>query len=173
MLQNFQTLAGAAAMQRITLALNHVLSSEPVAAQRLRPHAGRSIQLHLANWPALLPKLPELTFAVTPAGLLDWVDHEAPPLIDLQLTLDASNPAKSLMQGLAGERPHVEVVGNAQLAADVSWLLDNLRWDVQDDLARLVGTGPAREIARFGSLLAAGLRETVRTVSSWAEHAPR
>src|SRR5882724_1389313 len=43
MLQNFQTLAGAAAMQRVTLALNHVLSSEPVAAQRLRPHAGRSI----------------------------------------------------------------------------------------------------------------------------------
>jgi ubiquinone biosynthesis protein UbiJ len=173
MLQNFQTLAGAAAMQRITLALNHVLASEPVAVDRMRPHAGRSIQLHLDNWPTLLPKLPGLTFAVTPAGLLEWLEGEPPAEIDLQVTLDAANPAKALVRGLAGGKPHVEVVGNAQLAADVSWLIDNLRWDVQDDLARIVGTGPAREITRFGGMFATGLREAVRTVSAWAERAPR
>jgi ubiquinone biosynthesis accessory factor UbiJ len=65
------------------------------------------------------------------------------------------------------------VVGNAQLAADVSWLIDNLRWDVQDDLARVVGAGPAREIARFGNLVATGLREGLRTLNAWAERARR
>jgi len=39
--------------------------------------------------------------------------------------------------------------------------MDNLRWDVEDDLARFIGDGPAHELARIGGALAAGLREAV------------
>jgi ubiquinone biosynthesis protein UbiJ len=173
MFTQLQSLVTAATLSRITLALNHVLSSESVATERLKPHAGRSIQLQLTGWPSLLPALPSLVFRVTPAGLLEWVEGEPPAVVDLQLTVDASNPAKLFVQGLVGERPQVDVVGNAQLAADVSWLMDNLRWDVQDDLARVVGAGPAHQIARFGNLLAGGLREGLRTLNSWAERARR
>ena len=55
--------------------------------------------------------------------------------------------------------------GDAALATDLNWLFDNLRWDVQDDLARIVGQAPARELARVGAGVAAGLREAVSTVS--------
>lgn len=173
MLTQFQSMVTAATLSRITLALNHVLSSEAVATERLKPHAARTIQLQLAGWPSLLPPLPSLVFRVTPAGLLEWLETEVPAVADLQLTVDASNPAKLFVQGMVGERPQVDVVGNAQLAADVSWLIDNLRWDVQDDLARVVGAGPAREIARFGNLVASGLREGLRTVNAWADRARR
>jgi ubiquinone biosynthesis protein UbiJ len=36
---------------------------------------------------------------------------------------------------------------------------------VQDDLARIVGQAPAREIARIAGGIAAGMREAVKTLS--------
>lgn len=156
----------AALLERITLVINHVLLAEPVATARLLVHSGRSVQLQLDGWPAVLPALPELSFRVTPAGLLEWCGVEPLPSADLRLRLDASNPARAVAQWASGERPRVEVQGDAQFAADLSWVMDNLRWDVQDDLARVVGQAPAHEIARIGKLLGGGLREAVRALSS-------
>lgn len=150
----------------MTLLVNHVLASEPVATERLRAHAGRSVQLQLDGWPALLPPLSELCFRVTPAGLIEWAAGGLPDGADLRLRVDASDPARAVAQWATGERPRVDVQGDAQFAADVSWVIDNLRWDVQDDLARLVGQAPARELARIGALLGGGLREAVRALSS-------
>ena len=158
----------AAVAQRLTLLLNHVLAAEPAAAERLRSHSGRSVQLQLDGWPALLPPLPELLFRVTPAGLLEWGGGEPPAEPDLRLRLDAANPALALAQWAAGQRPRVELQGDAGFAADLSWLMDNLRWDVQDDLARVVGRAPAYELARIGKQLAGGLRTALRTLSIWA-----
>jgi len=157
--------------ERLALLLNHVLAAEPAATERLRAHSGRSLQLQLDGWPALLPAFPELAFRVTPAGLLEWCGLEPPASPDLRLRLDASNPALALAQWAQGERPRVDVQGDAQFAAELSWLMDNLRWDVQDDLARLVGEAPAHEIARVGKLFAGGLREAVRVLSGWAVRA--
>lgn len=169
MLEPLQQLAGTAFMQRFTLWLNHVLASESAALQRLRPHTGRSIRLQMTGWPSLLPPLPELTFVITPAGLVEWTGHEAPQQVpDLRLSVDASNPARSLVQGLAGQRPAVDVAGDAALATDVSWLMDNLRWDLQDDLARVIGPGPAHELARIGSKLAEGMRAAVSKLAGLA-----
>ncbi|HJV60254.1 MAG TPA: hypothetical protein VJ743_04870 [Albitalea sp.] len=167
MLESFTQFAGTAFMQRLTLWLNHVLASEEVAVQRLRPHAGRCIRLQMSGWPSLLPPMPELSFVITPAGLVEWIGQSAPPAPDLRLQVDASNPALSLVRGMAGQRPAVEVSGDAALAADVSWLMDNLRWDLQDDLARVIGAAPAHELARIGGKLAGGLREAVATLAGW------
>lgn len=156
-----------ASIERITLLLNHVLAAEPVAADRLRAHAGHCIRLHLDGWPALLPALPQLAFRITPAGLLEWSGSEPLDGADLSVRLDASNPAQMLAQWAGGARPKVEVQGDAQLATDLSWLMDNLRWDVEDDLARIVGQAPAHELARIGAALAQGLRDAVRTLSGW------
>ena len=93
-----------------------------------------------------------------------------PPLADpdLQVTIDASNPALAMAQALAGTRPRVVIAGDAAFATDLNWLFDNLRWDVQDDLARVVGVAPAREIARVAGGVASGLRALVQTVGSAA-----
>jgi len=122
----------------------------------------------MTGWPSLLPPLPQLCFAITPAGLVEWCGAELPPNIDLRLSVDASNPARTLAQGLAGQRPAVEVSGDAALATDVSWLMDNLRWDMQDDLARLIGQAPAHELARVGGMLAGGMRQAVAALAGLA-----
>lgn len=169
MFQALQQAVGTAVIERFVLLANHVLASEPQATQRLKPHSGRVVMLELTGWPTLLPVLPTLAFGITPAGLLEWRGPDAPISIDLRLTVDGSNPAGLFAQGLAGRRPPVEVSGDATLAADVSWLMDHLRWDIEDDLAKLIGPGPARELSRIGATLAAGLREGVKAVTTFGE----
>jgi len=160
--------AGAALMERCTLFANHVLASEPVATERLRAHAGKRLRIELRHWPALLPALPELDFDITPAGLLEWQVAPAAGEPALRLVVDAANPALLVARGLAGDRPSVEVQGDAALAGDVSWLIDNLRWEVSDDLARFIGPVAAQALGRVGRLFAQGLREALRLASSLA-----
>ena len=173
MLNALNSLAQPAVMQRLTLVINHVLASEPMAAQRLRAHTGRCILLQFQGWPALLPPLPVMAFRVTPAALMEWCGEEAPTDADLRVEVDASNPALAFVQALGGKRPRIDVAGDAAFAADVNWLFDNLRWDVQDDLARIVGPVPARELARLAAALAAGMRTAAGALSGLAQRARR
>ncbi len=171
----FHTIQSALAhegMERATLLVNHVLASEPAAAQRLRAHVGQRLRLQVNGWPGWLPPLPDLTFRITPAALVEWcgpaAEGQLSEPVDLQIGIDASNPAKALMQALAGERPRVDVAGDAAFATDVNWLFDNLRWDIEDDLATIVGPAPAHEMARLGRGLAGGLREALNTLGAMA-----
>lgn len=161
MLTSLRALVVPAALQRLTLLVNHVLSAEPAACERLLRHVGKRLQIEFTDWPALLPAMPVVAFRVTPAGLLEWceeADAAAAAPAELHLTLDAANPALLLARLAAGERPAVGVQGEAPFAADVNWLADNLRWDLEADLARAVGPVPARQLALLGAALAAGLR---------------
>lgn len=164
MLNAFTTSLGSAAMERITLLLNHVIAAESVATERLKPHAGRTVQLVWTGWPSLLPAPPVVAFTVTPAGLLEWAGAQPPATPELRVSLDASNPARLAGQWLAGERPSINIDGDSAFAGDVSWLIDNLRWDIEDDLARIIGQGPARQVSRAASLIASGFNFAVRTV---------
>lgn len=162
MLHALNALLAPAMMERLTLVINHVLGSETAATERLKPHRGRSIRLHLDQWPALLPAPPAFAFRITPAGLLEWAGIDAPPDADLQVRMDASNPALLVAKALAGETPTLAVQGDAALATDVNWLIDNLRWDVEADLEKFFGARIAHEVARLGSALARGLRVTLQ-----------
>ena len=51
-----------AAMDRLTLALNHVLSAEPVAMDKMRVHAQRVVVVEPTGWPSWLPPWPSLAF---------------------------------------------------------------------------------------------------------------
>jgi ubiquinone biosynthesis protein UbiJ len=168
MLHSLQNLLAPALAERLTLVINHVLSSEAVATQRLRAHAGRSVALTLDGWPRLLPEPPALRWRVTPAGLLEWSGQEPPSAPDLAVQVDASNPALLVARALAGEPPAVQIEGDAQLAGDVNWLLQNLRWDVAADLERLFGPVVAPQLHRLGSMLARGLRGALKLASQGA-----
>ncbi len=157
-----------AALERLTLLLNHVLGSEPAAVERLRPHTGSAIEIQLDAWPALLPPPPHLRFRITPAGLLDWEGAPAAAAAELEVRLDGSNPALLLLDTLSGANPSVQVQGDAALATDVNWLFENLRWDIEADLERVLGVAAAHELARMGSWLARGVRAALQGAGSLA-----
>lgn len=148
---------------RVVLLLNHVLQQEPEAQQRLRRQAGKRITVRAA---ALLPpgwaagaEGEALTLQVTSAGLL----AEAAPgqVADLTLSLQEDSATALAQRLLAGERPSVAIAGDVQLAAEVAWLIDHVRWDVEEDLARLVGDAAAHTLVGWGRALAEALRAHV------------
>ena len=60
------------------------------------------------------------------------------------------DPLAMLRQGLRGQRPEVQIEGDAALAEVASWLMKNLRWDVEDDVARWLGHTPAELLRQLG-----------------------
>lgn len=168
MLEAATSLLRSAVVPRLLLLLNHVVAAEPAAVERLRPHTGARLTVELADLPApaalLAGGAPPLVLRVTPAGLFESVDAaEAHALAAaggtaLHVRIDASNPLLSALKAAGGERPTVRIDGDAAFAADVSWLFDNLRWDVQDDLDRLVGPVAAGQLGSLGRAVGVALQ---------------
>jgi ubiquinone biosynthesis protein UbiJ len=48
-----------------------------------------------------------------------------------------------------------------QLAAEINWLIDHVRWDAEEDLARLVGDATAHTLAEAARKALASLRSFV------------
>lgn len=165
MLEGIRDLAERTLLDRIVLFANHVLRAEPAATLRLKPHAGRAIAVELARWPALLPAPGPVTLRITPAGMVERA--EGPVEIDLRATVDASNPAALAARWAGGDRPGVALEGDAALAADVRWLLANLRWDVREDLSRVVGDAPAETLARAGAAVRDAANRLAERASEW------
>lgn len=144
--------------ERLVLLLNHLLGGEPQALERLRPLAGRRLRIELQGQPAWAPQLPPLALHITPAGLFELAEAGEPA--QLQITIDGSNPLDKAMGLLKGERRGVAVSGEVEMAAAVNWLFENLRWDLGDELGRLLGAAPAHALEQA----ARGLREQLATL---------
>jgi ubiquinone biosynthesis protein UbiJ len=59
---------------------------------------------------------------------------------------------------MAGEQPTVRIEGHVALASELSWLAEHLRWDIEEDLARLLGDAPAHALAQAARRAAQALR---------------
>jgi ubiquinone biosynthesis protein UbiJ len=93
---------------------------------------------------------------VTPAGLLDLAPPEAKP--DLSLKVLDSDPMSLIQTLRRGDKPRMEISGDVMLAAEVNWLVDHVRWDVEEDLSRIVGDVPAHGLMQ----VVRGLGETLK-----------
>ena len=137
--------------QRLVLFLNHVLAQEKQAQDRLQRQKGRIVRVKLGVF--------SLDMIVTPAGLLDLAPAVAKP--DLVLKVPMDSPQSVVQAVMTGKPPPVSIEGDVQLAAEVGWLADNLRWDVEEDLARVIGDAPAHAIADAVRRLASSLKQFV------------
>lgn len=52
-----------------------------------------------------------------------------------------------------------------QLAADVNWLIEHVRWDLEEDLSRLIGDAPAHTLGQIGRAASAALKKFVTLAS--------
>ncbi|MDZ4144498.1 MAG: hypothetical protein U1D29_08190 [Burkholderiales bacterium] len=137
--------------QRVVLFLNHVLMQEDEAMARLSRQKGRVV---LAQW-----RLFAIQFRATPAGLLERAPADAPA--DLTLTITEESPFNLAQAALRGDKPPVRIEGDVQLAAEVNWLADHIRWDAEEDLSRIVGDAPAHMLTETARRFAQALRQFV------------
>lgn len=166
-----------AVLARLVLLLNHVVASEPQAVARLKAHTGRVVDIRWATGtagvlPAFLGRVfqgdaapPPIRLLITPAGLFETVAENAPVSAltpaspqGLTLTVQLGDPIDLLKRAARGERPEVNIEGDANLAEVASWMMKNLRWDIQDDVARFVGNTPAEVLRKVGE----GIRQALQ-----------
>ena len=156
-----------AATARFVLLANHVLTAAPPATQRLKAHAGRVLRVEVQGWRLPVPPPPPLVLRISPAGLLEQPEEAAESLpAQLNLRVDASNPLDSARRLATGEMPSVQIEGDVALAADMNWVLANVRWDVAADLERVCGPTVAEGLSRVGEQAAAGARALMQGAAS-------
>ncbi len=133
---------------RLVLFINHVLMQEKEAQARLARQSGSIISL---RWRMLTMRV-----AATPAGLLECLGPQGPS--DLSLIVTEESPAALLQTLAVGAKPNVKIEGDVQLAAEVNWLADHVRWDVEEDLSRVIGDAPAHALAGVARQVSGALR---------------
>jgi ubiquinone biosynthesis accessory factor UbiJ len=144
--------------RRIVLLLNHILLQEKEALARLSRQKGRVV---LFQWRQFSFK-----WIATPAGLLDLAKPDAP--VDLTLVVSQDSPIELFQTVLMGDKPAVRIAGDVQLAAEVNWLVDHLRWDLEEDLARIVGDAPAHGLCLLLGHVKDALRQLTQRFSDQA-----
>jgi ubiquinone biosynthesis accessory factor UbiJ len=138
---------------RVVLLLNHVLMQEPEAMARL---ARLKTNVVRVQWRTFT-----MTLAATPAGLLECADdHKA---ADLSLLVADDSPASLVQTVLAGGKPPIKIEGDVQLAAEINWLVDHVRWDVEEDLSRILGDAPAHAFVSVVKQVVSGLKSFLVT----------
>ncbi len=119
--------------------------------QRLVRQKGRVV---LMQWRTFTFRL-----LVSPAGLFDVAAQDVQP--DLVLVITQESPLAIAQELMQGAKPAVRIEGDVQLAAEVSWLIDHVRWDLEEDLARLLGDAPAHTLVQTARTLAREVQQFV------------
>lgn len=134
-------------------AINHLLAPADWAREALRGHAGQVVVL-------ALPPL-EVALAVTPEGFAAPASLPAAP--DLRIELPPAAALRALGGG-ATVSALSRIDGDAAFGATLRHLAHNLRWDFEEDLAKMVGDVAAhrgaallRALARLPGATAARL----------------
>lgn len=132
--------------RRVVLLLNHITQQEPQAMQRLVAHKGRivSVQWRSFNFP----------IRITPAGLFDTALTDVNA--DLQISVTEDSPFAIAQMVLQGNKPPLRIEGDAAFAADINWVIAHVRWDMEEDVARILGDTAAYTLAHIGRSILKG-----------------
>lgn len=116
--------------------LNHVLSSNAWARDRLRPHGGAVLSIHLDRF--------EVRLQIDGQGLFATDTGDIPP--DVAIAVPLASLPRIAFDSQTNAMGTVRLSGNAELADTVSFVLRHLEWDVESDLAGFVGDIAAHRI---------------------------
>ncbi len=140
--------------------IQHLIAQNAWAKPRLMPHASKSIALQLSFLRQHLVILEDGQLAM--AG-----ETKAPDAI-IQLT--PSVLARLMLQDSTAKMD-VEISGDQALAQAVGQVLSHLRWDVEDDLSRVVGDIPANQLSQTTQqVLVAGKSATQDAIAMLTEY---
>jgi ubiquinone biosynthesis protein UbiJ len=56
----------------------------------------------------------------------------------------------------------VRIAGDVQFANEINWLVEHVRWDLEEDLSRLVGDAPAHAMGTAARRIVQALRQFTR-----------
>jgi ubiquinone biosynthesis protein UbiJ len=125
--------------------INHLLAQESWARNELARHAGK---VALLDGGIAFAKL-----KVAADGMVQATGDDEPPNVTVRVKL---SDLPLIMQNRERIFSYVQIEGDADLANSISRLAQNLRWEAEEDLARLIGDIPATRVT-------AGVKAAVET----------
>ena len=134
-------------------ALNALLKREEWARERLQRHAGKTARMVLGGF--------SVSLTIGSDGYVEASDTAVVP----DVTLTVVTEKLSVFKQMFSEQPRpdmaevIHISGDAALAQVVADLAKHLRWDVQEDLANVVGDIPAAKLMSGAQALSSGIRE--------------
>ena len=123
-------------------AINHLLKSASWARARLKPFAGNTARFDLPPF--------AVTLAIRDSGEVE--DSAATGAADASFVL-APGVALRILAGDQDAWRQVEVSGDTALAHEILAIVQNLRWDVEEDLSRVFGDIVAHRMVQAGAEL--------------------
>lgn len=144
------------AANRVILVLNHVLMGEQEAMRRLARQSGRYVTF---VW-----RTQEFVLGITPVGLFERGSSGSPS--DLCLVVQSADVLVLAADWVNGRKPEVHIDGDVQLAADVNWLADHVQWDIEEDLAKVMGDVPAHMLVTLAHSVSGVLKRFVSATPS-------
>ena len=138
-------------------ALNHLLAGEDWARARLQPFAGQTVRLEAP------PLALELT--ITADGGFAAAARDATAAVTLTLPADAPLRLLGSRMDAAALMALAHIRGPADLADSLGFVLRNLHWDVESDLAAFVGDIAAHRLTRLGRRCVDWQRELARNLA--------
>ena len=141
--------------------LNHLIQGESWAQMRLIAHSGAQVLID--------SELFAFRLGIDERGLFCSGDKALEP--NVTITLPSELPAR-LLFNRDTLFSAVRLGGSADLAESLAFVLRNLKWDAEADLAHLVGDIPARRLARLAQAMAAAIQDALgRVAENLSEYA--
>lgn len=149
-----------------TQVLQHLIAQNAWANGLLQPFAGQAIQFNIASIHVSLIILENGSLAI--AGDTCTPDCAVIITPSLLLRLMAKDETAKLQ---------IKIEGNTALASALAKVLSNMRWDIEEDLSKLVGDVPAYSITQFGKRATQAVKDSSLNVANmlseyWQEEKP-
>ncbi len=131
-------------------AINHLLAAEPWARSALEPHAGKVLDVVVGPW--------SIRLAVAADGTV--LRAAADAIAATTVTVPVAALPRIVAGGPTAALRDLRIDGDAEFAQTVSTLMKGLRWDVEEDLSKVVGDAASHRIVGFARQASDALRRS-------------
>jgi ubiquinone biosynthesis protein UbiJ len=162
-------------LAKAILFVNHVLLQEPQALERIKRQQNKFIEFQWRRF--------EWRLRLTAAGLVESISFDAnsndalntqahlaldvPKKADLRIECLQASLVDMVQAWREGEKPPLRIEGDVQLAAEVNWLMHHVKWNYEDDLARVLGDVNAYRVGRVFQMVQEALKRFVQKSNDW------
>lgn len=133
--------------------VNHLLAKEKWASAKLQAHANKIACFDL--------QAVSLRVKIGADGMLESATEDAQADVTIRIKL---SDLSQILQQRDKAFSYVKIDGDADLANTISYLSDNLRWEVEEDLSRVVGDLAAVKLVSGAKALTESLKRTQQSV---------
>jgi len=116
--------------------VNHLLSQNDWMQSKLIAHKNKAITISISNF--------EIHFEIENTGQLKTIDKKKK--IDCIIKLSINDFISQIINNNKGK---ISIEGDLELAKEVSEILKQIEWDIEEDLSKYIGDIPARHTTRL------------------------